>query len=235
MTVGPEMINGHGIAHGGFIFALADCAASLAANSYNERAVAATTSITFLASCRLGDRLIASASEVVRRQRTGIYDVSVSRGGEVVAEFRATTRATGIAVLAARSRRLKANHPPGWIGVPRDPNLARPCAGPFSFLACTMVLPMTRWKLTCQPAIEPVTSDDGMVSRLGRGSARAGAAEVVCGRLLGSARPTGRHCPLPVDEGGSKAVARSARKAAPCAVRLSSPMFRSTAASGSVR
>jgi acyl-CoA thioesterase len=102
MTVGPEMINGHGIAHGGFIFALADCAASLVANSYNERAVAATTSITFLASCRLGDRLIASASEVVRRQRTGIYDVSVSRGGEVVAEFRATTRATGIAVLAAR-------------------------------------------------------------------------------------------------------------------------------------
>ncbi|HET7490709.1 MAG TPA: hotdog fold thioesterase, partial [Bradyrhizobium sp.] len=39
MTVQPQMVNGHGIAHGGFIFLLADSAFAFACNSRNERTV----------------------------------------------------------------------------------------------------------------------------------------------------------------------------------------------------
>jgi acyl-CoA thioesterase len=98
MTIKPSMINGHGSAHGGFIFTLADCAISLASNSYNERTVAASASISFLRPCKAGDRLIATAVEVARFGRSCIYDVRVARDGVPVAEFRGTTRAIGGAV-----------------------------------------------------------------------------------------------------------------------------------------
>ena len=99
MTIGPEMINSHGIAHSGVIFTLADCAVSLASNSHNERAVAANASIAFLQACRLGDRLIATAREVARQGHTGIYDVRVANGSAVIAEFRATIKIIGGAVI----------------------------------------------------------------------------------------------------------------------------------------
>ena len=102
MTISPDMVNCHGIAHGGLVFTLADCAVSLASNSHNERAVAASASISFLRPCRIGDRLVASASEVARQGRTGIYDVRVMSGNAVIAEFRATTRMIGGTVLAPR-------------------------------------------------------------------------------------------------------------------------------------
>ena len=41
MTVQPHMVNGQRIAHGGFIFLLADSTFAFACNSRNERAVAA--------------------------------------------------------------------------------------------------------------------------------------------------------------------------------------------------
>lgn len=66
MTVLPAMVNGLGITHGGAIFAFADSAFSLACNTYNERTISAHCSISFLRPINLGDRLIATATEVVR-------------------------------------------------------------------------------------------------------------------------------------------------------------------------
>jgi acyl-CoA thioesterase len=92
MTVRPEMANGHRIAHGGFVFALADSAFAFACNTYDRRTVAASCDIVFLAPVEVGDALLARAQERVRRARSGIYDVTVHRGDEVVAEFRGHSR-----------------------------------------------------------------------------------------------------------------------------------------------
>src|SRR5215831_20856792 len=92
MTVRPEMVNGQRIAHGGFIFTLADSAFAFACNSHNERVVAAQGSITFITPGKLGDRLVATAREVTRGGRSGIYDVRVTVCDTVVAEFRGHSR-----------------------------------------------------------------------------------------------------------------------------------------------
>jgi acyl-CoA thioesterase len=96
MTVRPDMVNGHRIAHGGFIFALADSAFAFACNSRNERAVAAQDNITFIRPGKLGDRLVATAREISRSGRSGIYDVRVTADeGTVIAEFRGHSRVIG--------------------------------------------------------------------------------------------------------------------------------------------
>jgi acyl-CoA thioesterase len=95
MTVLPHMVNGQRIAHGGFIFTLADSAFAFACNSHNERAVAAEGNITFIKPGKLGDRLIAVAREISRSGRSGIYDVRVSAGDVVIAEFRGHSRTIG--------------------------------------------------------------------------------------------------------------------------------------------
>jgi acyl-CoA thioesterase len=93
MTIKPHMVNGQRIAHGGFIFTLADSAFAFACNSHNERVVAAQGNITFIKPGKLGDRLIATAREVSRGGRSGIYDVSVTtENGTVIAEFRGHSR-----------------------------------------------------------------------------------------------------------------------------------------------
>jgi acyl-CoA thioesterase len=89
MTVAACMTNGHGICHGGFIFSLADSAFAFACNSYNQRAVTQHCAITFIASAFSGDRLTATAREVSRRGRSGIYDITVTnQSGDKIAEFR---------------------------------------------------------------------------------------------------------------------------------------------------
>ena len=95
MTVGPNMVNGHGIAHGGFIFTLADSAFAFACNSHNERAVAAQGNISFIRPGKLGDRLIATAREISRTGRSGIYDVRVTVGDTAIAEMRGYSRTIG--------------------------------------------------------------------------------------------------------------------------------------------
>jgi acyl-CoA thioesterase len=92
MTVRPDMVNGQRIAHGGFIFMLADSAFAFACNSHNARAVAAQGDITFIRPGRLGDLLVATAREVSRSGRSGIYDVQVRVGDDVIAEFRGHSR-----------------------------------------------------------------------------------------------------------------------------------------------
>ncbi|GGI21617.1 phenylacetic acid degradation protein PaaD [Bradyrhizobium guangdongense] len=92
MVVRPDMVNGQRIAHGGFIFTLADSAFAFACNSHNERVVAAQGQITFIKPGRLSDRLVANAREVTRGGRSGIYDVRVTAGDVVIAEFRGHSR-----------------------------------------------------------------------------------------------------------------------------------------------
>ncbi|WP_291845637.1 hydroxyphenylacetyl-CoA thioesterase PaaI [Bradyrhizobium sp.] len=92
MTVQPHMVNGQRIAHGGFIFLLADSTFAFACNSRNERAVAAQCDIAFVRPGKLGDVLVATAREVSRSGRSEIYDVSVSAGDVVIAEFRGHSR-----------------------------------------------------------------------------------------------------------------------------------------------
>ncbi|MDT4894900.1 MAG: acyl-CoA thioesterase [Pseudonocardiales bacterium] len=92
LTVRPDMVNGHGIAHGAFVFAVADTAFACACNSHGPTTVAAAADITFVAPAYVGDVLEARAVERVRFGRSGIYDISVRRGGTVVAEMRGTSR-----------------------------------------------------------------------------------------------------------------------------------------------
>ncbi|MFC8140917.1 hydroxyphenylacetyl-CoA thioesterase PaaI [Streptomyces paradoxus] len=92
MTVTPAMVNGHGIAHGGYVFLLADSAFACACNSHGPVTVAAGADITFVAPAHEGDVLVARAEERVRYGRSGVYDVSVRRGDEVIAEFRGRSR-----------------------------------------------------------------------------------------------------------------------------------------------
>lgn len=95
MTVTAAMTNGHGTAHGGFIFSLADSAFAFACNSYGETTVAAHCSITYIRPGRLGDQLLAEAAEISRAGRSGIYDVRVSANGQTIAEFRGHSRSLG--------------------------------------------------------------------------------------------------------------------------------------------
>ena len=95
MTIRPDMVNGHGIAHGGFIFLLADSAFASACNSRNERTVAAQCNISFIRPGKLGDHLVATARELSKTGRSGIYDVRVTVNDVAIAELRGHSRAIG--------------------------------------------------------------------------------------------------------------------------------------------
>jgi len=89
MTVRKDMVNGHDIAHGGMVFALADTAFACACNSHNIVNVAASCQINFTRPALLGDMLTAKATELNRGKRSSIYDVRVENGdGKPVALFR---------------------------------------------------------------------------------------------------------------------------------------------------
>ncbi len=96
MPVTETMVNGHGICHGGFIFALADSAFAFACNWTDERTVAAHCAITYIRPARLGMRLVAEAVEVLRQGRSGVTDVTVrDETGAVIALFRGHSRTIG--------------------------------------------------------------------------------------------------------------------------------------------
>lgn len=89
MRVTQSMVNGHGIAHGGYLFLLADAAFAYACNSYGPVAVAQSAQVTFLQPAAVGEELVAKATERGRYGRSGIYDVTVCRrDGAIIAEFR---------------------------------------------------------------------------------------------------------------------------------------------------
>jgi acyl-CoA thioesterase len=95
MAIRADMLNGHGIAHGGYVFLLADTAFACACNSRGPVTVAAGADISFIAPVLQGEELVARAAERVSFGRSGIYDVTVRRGDEVVAEFRGRSREVG--------------------------------------------------------------------------------------------------------------------------------------------
>jgi acyl-CoA thioesterase len=92
MRITAPMVNGYGIAHGGYLFMLADTAFACACNSHGPVTVAAGADISFVASARLGDELVAAAELRTRYGRNGLYDVTVRRGAEIIAEFRGRSR-----------------------------------------------------------------------------------------------------------------------------------------------
>lgn len=105
MAVRADMVNGHGIGHGGLTFSLADSAFAFACNSYGRTAVAASAEISFRAPTRAGDVLEARAAESERRGRNGRYEVTVTR----VAPLPETV----VATFVGRSRELLAE--PGEV------------------------------------------------------------------------------------------------------------------------
>jgi acyl-CoA thioesterase len=96
MHIRDDMVNGHRIAHGGYLFLVADTAFACACNAEGSVTVAAGADITFLAPARLGDDLVATAVERTIRGRSGVYDVTVTRQSgadvDVIAEFRGRSR-----------------------------------------------------------------------------------------------------------------------------------------------
>jgi acyl-CoA thioesterase len=92
MVVTAAMVNGYGAAHGGCLFLLADTAFACACNTHGAVTVAAAADIDFVAPALEGDALLATARERARFGRSGIYDVTVMRGDDLIAEFRGRSR-----------------------------------------------------------------------------------------------------------------------------------------------
>jgi len=91
MAVRPEMLNAVGLTHGGATYALADFAFAVASNSHGQVAVALNTQMSYPAASRLGDSLLATAREVSRGARTGLYSIEVSTAsGKLVGLFTGT-------------------------------------------------------------------------------------------------------------------------------------------------
>lgn len=90
MTLGPQMLNFHGIPHGGAIFTLADAAFAAAGNSHGQRAVALSMTINYVAATSPGVRLVAEAEELRKGNRSGFYQITVrTESGELVATCQA--------------------------------------------------------------------------------------------------------------------------------------------------
>jgi acyl-CoA thioesterase len=93
MLVRDDMVNGHALAHGGFIFTLADIAMAYASNGENNQTLAQHCQITFISPGRRGEELTASASEISKTGRNGLYDIQITgQDGRLVAAFRGATR-----------------------------------------------------------------------------------------------------------------------------------------------
>jgi len=95
MVIRPEMLNGHDVCHGGYLFMLADTAFAYACNACNEVTFAAGAAIEFLRPAKAGDRILAIATERHRGGRTGTYDVTLTnQEGADVALFRGRSYST---------------------------------------------------------------------------------------------------------------------------------------------
>jgi len=92
LEVTPHMANGHGIAHGGFVFSVADTAFAMAANTLGTGIATADASITYLAPAHVGEQLIAAAEVTFNEGRRVIVDVTVRSGSRTVAIYRGTGR-----------------------------------------------------------------------------------------------------------------------------------------------
>jgi acyl-CoA thioesterase len=78
VTLTEDMLNFHGSAHGGLIFALADAAFAAASNSRGVPAVALTATIHYLRPAAAGTTLVATATEENLTRKTALYRVVVA-------------------------------------------------------------------------------------------------------------------------------------------------------------
>ena len=78
MTVGPQLLNAVGTAHGGATMALLDVVHSAVSNSHGTVAVAQDVHTEFLSAGRPGDRLVAEGVEVHRTSRTAVYRIDAT-------------------------------------------------------------------------------------------------------------------------------------------------------------
>jgi len=100
MVIREDMVNGLDVCHGGLVFALADTAFAFACNAYNNQSFAASCQIDFLRPAKLGDELLAVASEDHRGRRSGYYTVRIqNQRGEPVALFRGRCASNGEALI----------------------------------------------------------------------------------------------------------------------------------------
>ncbi|MEJ2038690.1 MAG: hotdog fold thioesterase [Desulfosarcinaceae bacterium] len=77
LAVTEEMVNFHGITHGGVVFAVSDMAFAAAGNSHGQSAVALNVAINFLKATGAGDVLVAEAVEQHVAGPTALYDITV--------------------------------------------------------------------------------------------------------------------------------------------------------------
>jgi acyl-CoA thioesterase len=95
LRVRRDHLNFNGTCHGGVIFALADTAFGLASNSHGALAAGIDAHITYQVAVQTGDVLTATAVEVSRTRRLGVYRVDVTRqDGAAVSSFTGTVYVT---------------------------------------------------------------------------------------------------------------------------------------------
>ena len=91
LKVHEQLLNGFSIAHGGISYSLADSALAFAANSYGIKAVSIESSISHLKTVQLGDELVATVEEIIKGNKIGVYQVTISNQNNlVVAHFKGT-------------------------------------------------------------------------------------------------------------------------------------------------
>jgi phenylacetic acid degradation protein PaaD len=95
LAIGEDHLNFNGTCHGGAIFALADSAFGLASNSHGVIAAAIDAHVTYQVAVKPGDTLTATAIEVSRSRKLGVYRVDVTRqDGTLVSTFTGTVYVT---------------------------------------------------------------------------------------------------------------------------------------------
>jgi acyl-CoA thioesterase len=87
LTIARDHLNFAGFAHGGVIFALADCAFAEASNAGDAQAVAVQVNINYIRPCSEGDTLIAEASRVSEGKTFSLFSVTVTKEDKTVALF----------------------------------------------------------------------------------------------------------------------------------------------------
>ena len=117
LTITPEMLNGFGICHGGFIFTLADTAFACACNSRNDVNLAQKCTIEYKRPGRPGDRLTASAEHLYQDGRYGHYQVRITdQDDNIIALFegrscRVRGRVIDVLTDAGQGDNRKARYP----------------------------------------------------------------------------------------------------------------------------
>jgi acyl-CoA thioesterase len=85
MQTSEDMVNFHGIVHGGVIFSLADAAFAAASNSQGMVAVALNMEISYRRAVKPKQRLFAEAREESLGGKTALYHITVSNEDGLVA------------------------------------------------------------------------------------------------------------------------------------------------------